>query len=199
MISDWLCLRGKGNSCLCLLSLNNHSLVLWVGLASLLGCREGTALRYFCCLVSTDYNVSKGSSTIYRINDLCLTVAIILTPCDKDLWVNNVRVHCTRFYVWGYIQTGPFSQTPRHPRGREKGSKVTASHLKKVLRRKGSRIWTTTLPAAPCQGLGNELHISLNHLEISHSRIAKEDPCQATSPCLKSRLEIPEAQKTLPT
>ena len=49
-------------------------------------------LRDFCCLVSTDYNVSKRSSTIHRTNDLCLTVSMILTPCDKDLCVNNVRV-----------------------------------------------------------------------------------------------------------
>lgn len=48
-----------------------------------------------------------------------------------------------------------FSQTPRHPRGREKGLKVTASHLEKARRRKESVIWTTALPT--CQGLGKEL------------------------------------------
>ena len=47
-------------------------LLLWVDLASLLGVREGAVWRYFYCLVSTNYNVSKGSSTIHRTNDLCL-------------------------------------------------------------------------------------------------------------------------------
>lgn len=139
-------------------------LLLWVALASLLGGRKGAVLRYFSCLVSTDYNVAKGSTTMYRTNDLCLPVSIILTPCDKDLCVNNVRARCSPFCVWGCTLAGLFSQTPKHPRDREKAPMwLLPSWKKKALERKGSMIWTPVLPKKHyVRHLAKNFHTSLN-------------------------------------
>lgn len=60
-------------------------------------------------------------------------------------------------------------------------------------------IRTTPLPTTLTRGLAVNVHVSLNLLEISHSRALKGHPCQAMFPCLRSRLGTLEAGRTLPS
>lgn len=82
----------------------------------------------------------------------------------------------------------------------EKGiPRQTCFPSKKALRRNRSMIRTTPLPTSLTGGLAVNVPVSLNLLEISHSRASKGDPCQAMFPCLRSRLGTLEAGKTLPS